>query len=399
MTRTEWRDRLTGLVVFRKLLEDEVVHKLVQVLNAAANEENLVPKLADFEWCLFQNTTNWTEYLLSATLDCENSYLRRVASKEVNSFLEECLRQELIFLQELGGVTQEQLLQELCKGLVLNRFDFLPKWETKAVNFTKIYFERVANLSQKGVGVFAKYNVFTLENGALSPVKYPDTQTLSNLPGYEKEREQIVANTKALLCGLPANNVLLYGDAGTGKSSAVKAIANDFAKDGLRLVEVKKNQLYQIPKLVEQLAENPLKFILFIDDLSFSKNDDNFSALKAILEGGVCARSANVVVYATSNRRHLIKELWSDRTGDEVHAGDTSQELLSLAARFGLLVSFFTPEKDRFETILRALIKQYGIEDDPQSILQLAETFAMRMRGRSPRAAKQFIELYKAGVL
>ena len=143
------------------------------------------------------------------------------------------------------------------------------------------------------------------------------------MPGYEREREKVIANTRALLEGKPANNVLLYGDAGTGKSSAIKAIANAFADQGLRLVEVKKNQLYQIPDLIDQLAANPLKFILFIDDLSFSSNDDNFAALKAILEGSVGGRARNIAVYATSNRRHLIKETLTDRTGDDIHEADT----------------------------------------------------------------------------
>lgn len=137
--------------------------------------------------------------------------------------------------------------------------------------------------------MFARHHMFTIEDGSLIPVRFPDPQRLSELPGYEHEREKVIANTKALLSGKPAVNVLLYGDAGTGKSSSVKAIANEFAADGLRLVEVKKNQLYQIPALLDSLAQNPLKFILFIDDLSFSANDDNFAALKAILEGSVAA--------------------------------------------------------------------------------------------------------------
>lgn len=123
---------------------------------------------------------------------------------------------------------------------------------------------------------------------------------------------------------------------GTGKSSTVKAVANAFADEGLRLIEVKKNQLYQIPDLVETLSANPLKFILFIDDLSFSTNDNDFAALKAILEGSVSSRSSNLAVYATSNRRHLVKETFSDREGDEIHLADTMQELMSLSARFAL---------------------------------------------------------------
>lgn len=213
----------------------------------------------------------------------------------------------------------------------------------------------MSQVGRKGYGMFAKYHVFTVENGQLVPVKYPDPQRLEELPGYEREREKVIANTRALLAGMPANNVLLYGDAGTGKSSTVKAIANEFAPQGLRLVEVKKNQLYQIPELMDQLADNPLKFLLFIDDLSFTANDDNFAALKAILEGSVGGRAKNLAVYATSNRRHLVKETLTDRTGDDIHEADTRQELMSLSARFGLTVTFQRPEKARFEAILTEL--------------------------------------------
>ena len=201
-----------------------------------------------------------------------------------------------------------------------------------------------------------------------------------------------------MLSGKPAVNVLLYGDAGTGKSSSVKAIANEFAADGLRLVDVKKNQLYQIPALLDSLAQNPLKFILFIDDLSFSANDDNFAALKAILEGSVGGRSQNVVVYATSNRRHLIKETLSDRSGDDIHEADTRQELMSLSARFGLTVTFQRPDKVRFEEILLDLAKQYGVQMPSDQLFIKGEAFAIRAGGRSPRVARQFIELLSAGV-
>ena len=182
--------------------------------------------------------------------------------------------------------------------------------------------------------------------------------------------------------------MLLYGDAGTGKSSTVKAIANEFAPDGLRLIEVKKNQLYQIPALMDELAKNPLKFILFIDDLSFASNDDNFAALKAILEGGVGGRSHNVAVYATSNRRHLVKETMADRSGDELHAMDTRQELMSLSARFGLTVTFQQPDK----------AKQYNVQMPSDQLFIKGAAFALRAGGRSPRVAKQFVELLAAGV-
>ena len=305
--------------------------------------------------------------------------------------LEKALENELEFLQQLGTAG----LDDLCPEAPA----FLPRWEVSPdANYAAAYQARRAAVGQKGYGMFARHHVFTIEDGRLVPVRYPDPQRLSELPGYEREREKVIANTRALLEGKPTNNVLLYGDAGTGKSSTVKAIANEFAPDGLRLIEVKKNQLYQIPALMDELAKNPLKFILFIDDLSFSANDDNFAALKAILEGSVGGRSHNVAVYATSNRRHLVKESMSDRSGDDLHAADTRQELMSLAARFGLTVTFQQPDKDRYDTILLELAKQYGVQMPSDQLFIKGQAFALRAGGRSPRVAKQFVELLAAGV-
>ena len=179
----------------------------------------------------------------------------------------------------------------------------------------------------------------------------------------------------------------------------MKAIVNRFAPEGLRLVEVKKNQLYLMPDLMDQLAANPLKFILFIDDLSFAANDDNFAALKAILEGSAGGRADNIAVYATSNRRHLVKETMSDRTGDDIHEADTRQELMSLSARFGLTVTFQRPDKALYSEILLDLARQAGLTIPDQQLVTMGEAFAIRAGGRSPRAAKQFIEQCRAGVV
>ena len=332
-------------------------------------------------------------------LEAETVCVRQAAAGTLAPVLQTALDSELAFLQALCGLTLDELLAAAGSAAgQAQALDFLPRWETAQLDLPAAYAQRMSEVGRKGYGMFAKHHVFTVENGQLVPVKYPDPQRLSELPGYEKEREKVIANTKALLAGMPANNVLLYGDAGTGKSSAVKAIANEFAPDGLRLVEVKKNQLYQIPDLMDRLAANPLKFILFIDDLSFTANDDNFAALKAILEGSVGGRAKNIAVYATSNRRHLIKETLTDRTGDDIHEADTRQELMSLSARFGLTVTFQRPEKARFETILAELAKQHGIDMPMDQLLVKAEAFAIRAGGRSPRVAKQFIEQCEAGV-
>ncbi|MFR3225978.1 MAG: DUF815 domain-containing protein, partial [Blautia massiliensis (ex Durand et al. 2017)] len=296
MQRMEWSSRLDALVVFRGLLNTPLVQALRAAL--AAGDAQMCGAVAAFEAALFARGTNWTRALLDLLLEDENLCLRVAAGGDAGPVLEKALDSELDFLQALGRAG----LDELFHGAP----DYLPRWQTDPeADYHAAYRARRAAVGRKGYGIFARYHVFTLEDGHLVPVRYPDPQRLSELPGYEREREKVIANTRALLEGRPANNVLLYGDAGTGKSSTVKAVANEFAPDGLRLIEVKKNQLYQIPALMDELARNPLKFILFIDDLSFAANDDNFAALKAILEGSVGGRSHNVAVYATSNRRHL----------------------------------------------------------------------------------------------
>ena len=403
MKLREWNARLHGLVVFRSLLDDPVVAKLLDLTDrmeaGAPGYGPVCDAVAQFEAALFEHTTNWGSYLSASVLEAETVCVRQAASGTLAPALQTALDSELAFLQALCGLTLDELLTAAGSATgQAQELAFLPRWETSSIDLPAAYAQRMSEVGKKGYGMFAKHHVFTVENGQLVPVKYPDPQRLSELPGYEKEREKVIANTKALLAGMPANNVLLYGDAGTGKSSAVKAIANEFAPEGLRLVEVKKNQLYQIPDLMDKLAANPLKFILFIDDLSFTANDDNFAALKAILEGSVGGRAKNIAVYATSNRRHLIKETLTDRTGDDIHEADTRQELMSLSARFGLTITFQRPEKARFETILAELAKQHGIDMPMDQLLVKAEAFAIRAGGRSPRVAKQFIEQCEAGV-
>ena len=387
--------RMRGLVIFRGLLEDPVAARLLALLECEPGDEGAFAD-AYGAFCaeLFPHTLDWGRYLKEAVLQQEDLYVvRHCGPGGAPEGMRAMLERELAFLSRLTGLTSEQVLA------ASPRLDFLPRWKATPADLTAAYQARLANVGRTGYGMFARYHVFTVKDGKLIPVEHPDPQRLDQLPGYEAEREKVVANTRALLAGQPANNVLLYGDAGTGKSSAIKAIANRFAPDGLRLVEVTKQQLYQITRLMDSLAANPLKFILFIDDLSFAANDDNFAALKAILEGSVGGRSSNIAVYATSNRRHLIKETLSDREGDDIHHADTMQELMSLSARFGLTVTFTRPDKEKFSRIVLDLAGQYGVNQPADQLVQRAEAFAIRAGGRSPRVARQFIEMCKAGVL
>ena len=269
MNLNEWNARLHGLVIFRALLDDDVIAKLVDLSDRMAADPRstgaVCGAVASFESALFEHTTNFGEYLSAAVLEAETVCVRQAAVSKVPPVLQKALDGELDFLQQLCGLTLDGLLEAADAA---DPLPFLPRWETKDIDLHAAYAQRMSEVGKKGYGMFAKHHVFTVENGQLVPVRYPDPQRLDELPGYEQEREKVIANTRALLAGMPANNVLLYGDAGTGKSSTVKAIANEFAADGLRLVEVKKNQLYQIPDLMDKLAANPLKFVLRVNSVS-----------------------------------------------------------------------------------------------------------------------------------
>ena len=235
-----------------------------------------------------------------------------------------------------------------------------------------MYLHRAENVGKYGYGIYAKHRMFYVdENGCIIPVFHPDKTELCDLVDYEHERQIVLDNTKALLAGKPAANILLTGDAGTGKSSTVKAVANALWDEGLRIIEMRKDQLRSIPKVLDELSSNPLKFIMFIDDLSFLWDDDNFNALKAVLEGSVTAKSNNVVIYATSNRRHIIKETFSDREGDDVHRNDTMQELVSLSERFGIHITFSKPNKQTFLNIVHHLANENGIDVFPSEVYPL----------------------------
>ena len=381
----EYANGLQSLAVFRGILKNETVGKLLDFL-----AEPSADSYGDFVGSLYVHGDSLTDFLIETVTEDENPYLKRLAEfREVPANIDEAARNELAFLQRLSRLTPEEAWAAAGNGSPPAR------WSVSEKDFLGVYRERIAALHTRGFGIFAKYHVFVFKDGRLVPLKNPDPQRLSQLSGYEMEREKVIANTMALLHDKPAPNVLLYGDAGTGKSSTVKAIVNEYKYKGLRLIELTKAQLGELPAVIEKIAGNPLKFIIFIDDISFSADDDNFSSLKAVLEGSAAAKTPNMTIYCTSNRRHLVKERFSDRSGDDVHASDTREELVSLSERFGLKVAFLKPGKDTYLQIVESLAEQYGIECTPD-LLTRAEAYALRRSGRSGRAAKHFIELEAA---
>lgn len=273
----------------------------------------------------------------------------------------------------------------------------LPKWDkgTPAQAFMG-FEENIETLAdfyrENGCGMFARYRAFIWRDGDIQPVVHPDSVNLSSFVGYERQRNQVLENTRSFIENKSCNNCLLYGDKGTGKSSTVKAIANQFRNRGLRVVEMPKERLIDFPILVDKIAALPMKFIIFIDDLSFQKQDQRYTSLKAVLEGGLASRPENTLIYATSNRRHLVKESFADRDTDEVNRRDNMEETLSLSDRFGLSVCFSVPAKDQYLEIVFELAKKNGIKMTEEELALSAEKFALSRGGRSPRCAKQFVE-------
>lgn len=385
--------KLKSLVIFRSLLAQPVFARLLELLDAPHESGAIAERWGAFAAALYAEGGDLGEFVLRVVAEDENIYTRLVVLGEGDeTLLNAQLAQELNVLSDVAKFDGSELRAQ--SGL-----DFLAHWKNAPVDLPDEYARRIREAGKVGFGMFAKYHMFILnDEGHLVPIRHPDPQRLSELYGYEREREGIIANTRAFLSGRPANNVLLYGDAGTGKSSTVKAIANEFYPEGLRLVELKKTQLYMIQSLMDELSANPLKFIFFIDDLTFSSDDRDFCALKAILEGGVSGRGSNILIYATSNHRHLVKETMEDRQGNEISSADKRQELISLSARFGLTVTFLRPDKDLYSEIVCSLASAQGIALDRETLLCRAEAHAIRNGGRNPRTAKQFIDLLCSGV-
>ncbi|MGX8774516.1 MAG: ATP-binding protein [Bacillota bacterium] len=403
----ELKSRIDSLAVFRHVKEDPAVISLRKLL-----DENTVAAYSDFISTLYPEGANLSAYIRRLVLEDDNFYVKAVAAgKKIDPEIAAAVKNELNMLNEIGQISSAEIRQMvLDSDPSVGRGINLPDWTTEELNLIRDFTGKLADISKTGYGIYAKYMFFRVEDGQIVPVAHPDYQSLDRLFEYERERDLVIRNTEALLEGSGASNILLYGDMGTGKSSTIKAVAAAYADQGLRMIELKKNQLFQIPKVLEEIASNPLKFIIFIDDLSFAGNDDNFAALKATLEGSITGCGDNAVIYATSNRRHLVRESAADRVGgmgfdEDLHLNDTMQETMSLAARFGLTITFSKPGRDEYLSIVRSLADEYGVavgggEDEisEEELMTRAEAFAIKRNGRSPRTARQFIELLKIGI-
>ncbi len=408
------QQQAASLLLYQAVLQDMPGQAFLALLQALQRERAADCLYAYGVWfrALAERNQSWQNHLVSQILRADNPFTRQAQRKPLGELpvsLIAAAKHDLQALQSLyrreGRQVGEwiQQITELPTAPVWyepesGRLD--ASWLHTSKDWTIDLPSLAAHYRQHGSGLFGEYRALRWQSGQLVGILHPDPVRLSDLVGYDWQRSQLLKNTEFLLAGYPSLHILLYGSRGSGKSSLVKALLAEFGDRGLRLIEVAKADLKELPAIVEYLRDAPQKFILFVDDLSFEDDEDSYKALKVVLEGNMLAKPQNVVVYATSNRRHLIREFMGDRPspsqGEEIHAWDTVQEKLSFSDRFGLTLTFEPADQPRYLAIVRALAAQAGITLDPHSLDYHALQWATRHNGRSGRTARQFVNFLTA---
>lgn len=428
---------LSKLVIYRTIEKDSILFQFADVMEQwqkqKAEKEEVINRLYEqvnrildvatrygFDGNLWQN---YLAYLLAMTetpfgLVCEK---KGAAEGSVNAFAKadfEIFRQ--LFHYDFSPLEKEldidcfsvitnyhsvEKAEKYYNKSVSDKVRELSRQIAKAADKEEIFGVVTAFYKEYGVGQFGLNKAFRLQEISGKQVLVPITNTeevrMTDLIGYETQKQKLLENTKAFVEGKKANNVLLYGDAGTGKSTSIKAILNEYYKDGLRMIEIYKHQFSELAGLISAIKNRNYKFIIYMDDLSFEEFEIEYKYLKAVIEGGLEIKPDNVLIYATSNRRHLIRETWSDRSDmskDELHRSDTMQEKLSLVARFGISIGFMSPNQKEFFEIVKGLAGKYPeIALTEEELLLKANAWEISHGGKSGRTAQQFITYLLGG--
>ncbi|MCR5778546.1 MAG: ATP-binding protein [Lachnospiraceae bacterium] len=424
------------LIIYRSIPSDSILFKLSDICrdfdSGHYDKDVLITKILGEINRLLDTATkygfnknlwhNYLAYLLATTETPFTLVSEKVGASDGS--VKEFAKNDLVIFKQLFDYD----FSAIEKVLNINCFSIIENYKAVMKSeqiYNKSVSEKVQELSEKfektsdaeelyetvtdfyrryGVGKFGLNKAFRVnddEDGEfLLPITNTGNMQLDDLVGYEIQKKKLIENTEAFIAGKKANNVLLYGDAGTGKSTSIKAILNQYYPAGLRMIEVYKHQFKDLSRIINEIKNRNYRFIIYMDDLSFEEFEIEYKYLKAVIEGGLEPRPDNVLIYATSNRRHLIRETWGDRSDmsdDEIHRSDTMQEKLSLAARFGVTISYFKPSQKEYFNIVTELAKRYPeITIPEEELIAKARVWEMNHGGFSGRSAQQFID-YLAG--
>ena len=418
------------LIVFRNMEDGQLLYDFTWLMEHYTDEyynrEDLSALLYENIHHLLELAGNygfcgnlWHCYLTNLLVNNENSYSKACEIRgSVPGTINQAALHDVTIFKELFDYD----FAPMKEALNVPALDLVLNYETNSQE-SKIYntriCKRICELAEKftldktpqqmketltqfykeyGVGKFGLHKSFRIvhdEEGVhIEPILNIAHVKLSDLVGYEGAKKKLLDNTNAFVEGRKANNCLLFGDAGTGKSSSIKGIANEYYDRGLRIIEVYKHQFQDLNEVISQIKHRNYKFIIYMDDLSFEDFEIEYKYLKAVIEGGLEKKPENVLIYATSNRRHLVREKFSDKEerNDDLHKNDTVQEKLSLVARFGVTIYFGAPDKKQFQEIVRVLAERHGIEMEEDKLLLEANKWELAHGGLSGRTAQQFID-------
>lgn len=407
---------LDRLVIYRNIHDDEIISSIYNLFVTSSDEKynkialrkiyyNTVSKLIVCAEKQGISGEIFKKYIAAAVLKSDNIFSNNSSRNwDMSHEMYRALLNDISILKKVLNVDLGALKQLVGDN---EGFLYMPdnRKDNEIIAVLKAKFENntpeeiadfLINFHKgKGYGVFIENNFLKWENGVIKGIKEHDQITLEDIFCYNYQKDILVKNTEALLNGHTANNVLLSGSRGTGKSSCVKAIGNKYGNKNLRIIEVSKNEVETLGGLIEILRNSRMKFIIFIDDLSFEEFETGYKHLKSLLEGGIEKRPANVAVYVTSNRRHIVRESWKDREGEDMHESDSNNEKMSLSDRFGINLTFAAPNWNEFYEIVEGIALNENIKLDKEKLKKEAVKWEMANNARSGRTARQFIDYIK----